>query len=62
MLSPSTQRDMNRSPRRDRILRATRPRVRVGQLDARRPDIEMVGILLGAGLLALIAAVLRLAT
>ena len=44
------------------MVRAPRPQVRVGQLDARRPDIEMVGILLGAGLLALIAAVLRLAT
>ena len=61
MLSPSTQRDMNRSPRRDRILRATQPRVRVGQLDARRPDIELAGMVLGASLLALLAAALRLA-
>jgi hypothetical protein len=61
MPSPSTQRDMNRSPRRDRIVRAAKPRVRVGQLEARRPDIEIAGMLLGASLVAVLAAVLRLA-
>jgi hypothetical protein len=60
MLSPSTQR-VDRSPRRDRIVRATQPRVRVGQLDVRRPDIDVVATLLGAALIALLAAVIRLA-
>jgi hypothetical protein len=60
MLTPSTPRDPARSPRRDRILREAQPRVRVGVLDARRAQVDIVVMLLAASLLALVTAVLRL--
>ena len=61
MLSRIDATGVNRSARRDRIVRATQPRVRIGQLDVRRPDIEVVGMLVGASMLTLLAAVIRLA-